>query len=147
MQITDLRRDINLSTDGIWRDFNTGEVLREPHAERFCVRVAYAQNPRARDLQSALRMARHTDLVAAQDDAERLEAILQDIETEVLATAILTGWANIDDEDGNPLPYSPEKAREYMCDPDYYMLRSWVRDISNVDDSYRKAETEQAVGN
>lgn len=147
MKPQDLRRNSTLCEEGIWRDYETGEVLPEPEPGRFCLRIAYSQNPKARDLRAALLLTRRGDLVRAKDDPERSAAIHREIDSEVLATAILVDWAGLETDDGEPLPYTREKALQYMREPDFFLLRDFVRDISGLDGAYREEAVRAAVGN
>lgn len=39
---------------------------------------------------------------------------------------VLLDWKNIEDEAGNPVPYSKEQAKVYLTDPDYQKFRDAV---------------------
>ena len=64
----------------------------------------------------------------------------QNIAGIALADTILLGWDNLEDDDGKPLPYSTEKAKELLLDPEMVAFRdavSWAATVAQ----------EQSVGN
>lgn len=46
-----------------------------------------------------------------------------------LAASCIVGWTGIQDDDGNELPYSPDKAFELMTDPGLRFLREQVEEF------------------
>lgn len=57
--------------------------------------------------------------VAGAVDPEERDRII----TELLIETALLGWEGIEDETGEPLPYSKAQARELISNPDYRQLR------------------------
>ncbi|CAH1670771.1 MULTISPECIES: hypothetical protein [unclassified Chelatococcus] len=53
------------------------------------------------------------------------------IATEAMIETILLDWRNLDDG-GVPVPYSKEKAREYLTNPDYRLFRDAVSWAANT---------------
>lgn len=64
-----------------------------------------------------------------------------------IARYVILDWSDIEDEAGNPIPYSPEKALEILSNPDLHEIRDWVKRKSSAIDGYRKKLNEEAVKN
>lgn len=43
-----------------------------------------------------------------------------------LAETVLMDWRGLEDEDDNPIPFSKEKAKEFLLNPDYRLFRAAV---------------------
>lgn len=90
-------------------------------------------------------------LVTEIPRAERLKgpdaALMRDITTRLLVETVLIDWDGIDNDDGSPLPYSKEKAREVLSNPNLIAFRKaveWAAGVVGEDDL---AETEATVKN
>jgi hypothetical protein len=60
----------------------------------------------------------------------------------VFAKTILLGWEGIDDEDGNPIPYSPENALTFLTDPELVHLWDFVLSAAQNVAAYRRSVLE-----
>lgn len=90
-------------------------------------------------------------LVTEIPRAERLKgpdaAVMRDITTRLLVETILIDWEGIDNDDGTPLVFSKEKAREVLSDPNLIAFRKaveWAAGVVGEDDL---AETEATAKN
>jgi len=63
------------------------------------------------------------------------------------AHTVLLGWEGLEDDKGNPVEYSPEKAFEILNDPDYEDIYRFVVIMSNSQNLYRKKEEASASKN
>lgn len=140
-----LRRNYERSTEGVWRDMHTGEHLAAPAEGHVCLLIAEARNPVYRDAIHKHRLRRLVALRAAQNG--QLEALQREIEDEAIADGILRGWANLVDEKGEPVPYTRDKALEFLRDKSLWQFRDIVRDLAELDSSYRQQEEQAALGN
>ncbi len=64
---------------------------------------------------------------------------------EVYANSVVLGWSEMDDEDGNPLPFTPENCKKVLVD-----LGDVFADIQEVADNasaFRKVELEADAKN
>lgn len=117
-----LREDAN---DGVW----------VPYALDIELCVARMPNPRydayIKKLQRpVLRQIREETL---PDDQ------LQEIVREAMAHTVLTGWRNIQDDDGADVAYSPDRALAYFKDPEYADLLEFVHQHARKAANYRRA--------
>jgi hypothetical protein len=146
MKLSRFAVDPDKSLSGVWWDFQAqdrcaGDV---PHAEHVCLRIAAAGNSNYRNAVARLRRERLPELRAGGETAENADRQCVD---RALAETILTGWANVDRDDGTSWPYSAADAYAVLRDPQYAKVRHFVTDVAGLDDEYRKAEEAEAKGN
>jgi len=133
------------------------------------VRSAYATTPAAaaegvwQDLKNGIRVrVRYEQSVPVQETARLLDKKYRSIlltegglppeiqlkrDAELCATAILTDWEGVTEDDGTVIPFSPAKARELFLDP---TLGDFLRDViyaSRVSENFRAAEQAALSGN
>lgn len=144
MRLAAITRSRERSEGGVWWNFETGEILREPHAKDLSVLVAEAQNPRFRSELQRLRLRDQHILRAAGD---KWAAELQKLTDEAAAATVLLDWRNLEGDDGQPVPYSREKALEILRDPSLWQFRQAVLDFAQHGVAYRKEAEEAALGN
>lgn len=73
--------------------------------------------------------------------------LLRDLVNKATARYIFLGWKNVEDDDGNVIPYSEEKAYEILSDPEYHDVRDFVLEVSQSAELYRQHTEEEAKGN
>lgn len=64
-------------------------------------------------------------------------ATMEKINTTLLVEAVLVDWSGIEDDDGQPLPFSKEKAASVLSDPGLVVFRNaveWAASIVGEDD-------------
>ncbi len=137
----------DLASDGLWFDFEAWDLRPRatPSATTLCVRVGRMRSPRWRNRRAELIESRREDLRVATDASGA--RLLDEITTRCLAETILLGWANLDDDDGNPIPYSPEKAYEILQDPANDPLRQFVVEAASDREAFAHKVEADALGN
>ena len=131
------------SLGGVWWDFETGDRVAAPN-DHLCLLIAEHGNPRHAEAVDALRLLHHTALRAGGDDAKKARDA---IAVRSLDDGVLLGWANVEDDDGKPIEYSPERAAEILGDTQNWPLARFVLNASNLSSFYRKEQEEEAKGN
>ncbi len=63
------------------------------------------------------------------------------------ARHIILDWKNIEDEDGNAIPYSEEKCFEIITDPDFDVLYKDIMDFAQDESEYNEQFVEESAGN
>ena len=63
------------------------------------------------------------------------------------ANRVLVGWENVDDDNGNPIPFSREKALETFEDPAYADILDFVVGVAKNGATYRVETDEEDLGN
>jgi hypothetical protein len=131
VKISDFRMDSELETGGVWCD--VGEGLR--------VLVARARNVKFREYVRQLMKPHLRKVRRGKIDPD----LLEDINRKATAKTILLGWEDLQDDDGKDVPYSPEKAEEYLKEfPDFAEI---VMEFATDVDLYRERDREDAEGN
>jgi hypothetical protein len=118
--------------EGVWHDL----------AEGVRIKVARAGNPRAEEL-SVKKILAAREQGGGSISPEQLKRIGR----EVMAEAILVDWSGVTDEAGIPVPYSKEKALEFLSDPELHDLEKTVDQLSGQRRHYALKVEEAARGN
>lgn len=114
----DLRLRVRSYANSDYQAFLSKEIAAVPREKRVEGRVGGALLPQVRD----------------------------DMITRGIVEHILLGWENLS-EGGEPIPYSKEKATEFMVDPDYRDLRDAVNWAATDVERIREDEVNNATGN
>lgn len=69
------------------------------------------------------------------------------ITKKAIAHTVLLGWENLQDDEGNDIPYSPEKAFEILTDPEFADIYKFILIMSSSQDLYRRKEEALASKN
>lgn len=132
-QLNAIKTDSQKSNDGIWVDFEEGirlKVARLHNAEydKYLQRISkpYLRKIRTNTL--------NRDITA-------------DLTKQAVAKHILLDWENIEDESGDPIPYSSEKALEFFRDPDLSELYNFVLETADANELYRQELKEDSEKN
>ena len=64
-----------------------------------------------------------------------------------VAQYVLLGWKNLDDENGQPIAYSYEKALELLRTPELHDLYSFVLEIAGDAETYRQDYLQDSAKN
>lgn len=127
MRFSEYQTDPALEEEGVWIR------LRKGDAE---VLVARAGNSQHEALLRRLKK-RH----GQRFRGELPDDIVEEIATEAIARTILLDWKGIEDDDGNPIPYSSDKARELLkLSKDF---RHEITQIATEMEVYRHEEKEE----
>lgn len=116
MNIEDLRRDAKAVERTAW-------IEAIPDMGDLRLHVRGLGNAEYRRLQERL-----SDGVQRADRINgRPDPIARDrIVAQCLAETVLLGWENLTDAKGKPVPFSQEKGREFLMDPDFALFRDAV---------------------
>lgn len=71
--------------------------------------------------------------------------VLEDLIRQAMARHVLLDWENLDDEQGNPIPYSHEKALELLTK--YRDFHQMVLEIAQDARLFKEQDLEEARGN
>lgn len=131
--IGSLRIDPKKDTEGVWFDYHGGIRLR----------IARHDNPKFTEaMRLSLKPHQH-----AIDTKTLSDETAGRITRQHVAKFILVGWENITDDAGNQVPYTPEKAFEYLSDPN---LRDFLNDVlsfSKQAEAFREDKLKELAGN
>lgn len=142
MRLADIKRN-DRSTGGCWWDFQTGARVDEPTAN-LCVLVAERDNPKHR---AALARLQIDNIEKLRKGGEEAKAAHDALIVRATAEAILLDWRNLDDDQGQPLPYSADNAEKLLADPALWPFRNFVEDVSATVRGYVAKAEEDAKGN
>lgn len=132
--ITSIMMDPDLVNNGRWVQYPDSEIE---------VLVAYLDNPQHQAM--AQNLCREKRLDVKREELTTAEWIeLQRINA---AHTVLLGWKNIDDDQGNPIPYSNDKALEFINDPRLINFYAFVTTAAAEDAGYRMKVKEDAEKN
>ena len=137
MKIADIQVNADQERAGVWREYlDTG----------FECRLARAGNPdviaERRRLDREYRQAkglRPGDEIPEEDNAT--------IGRKVAARCIVRDWRGLEEEDGTEIPYSPEKALEFLRDDRMRKWTEWVYRTANSDATYEQERERAIAGN
>jgi len=129
--------DPKAESEGVWLEYVAG----------FKVKVASTATRAFRDAMEAA-MLPYRELIRADQGKEKGERKFTDemrtqVLREVVAKHVLVGWEGLEDDDGQPLPYSPERALELLSDPAMHRLVSWLETVAASEEVYRAERLER----
>ena len=70
-----------------------------------------------------------------------------DVQKEVAAQTILVDWKGVEDDDGQPIPYSSDTALEWFRDKELWRLWNFVFMQSFEEENFRKEQIQDAEKN
>lgn len=132
MKLSAFEQDVTKAEDGVW--VNLGDGLE--------VKVARSGSARANKILERLTKPHQRAISSGAASDELLERL----NAEHTAKAIIRGWKGLQDEDGNDIPYSEAKAFEIVLDPKYRDFRDPVLYLSREMETFRKEEVKDTVG-
>jgi len=125
MDISHFKTDKSLESNGVWVDIGKGTKLL----------VARLYNPAHKAaLREAMKPYKRQVESGTMDDG-----LAEDIVNAIMARTILLNWDGLT-EGGEPVPYSVEKAVEYLSIPDFSAL---VQEIAGNMETYRSVKAEE----
>ncbi len=126
---------------GTWYDFEDDEILDgdEPHESHLCFLLLPLNNTRA----EAAKRIRRRGFRPGVDDIKMMD----EVEIKAMAAAAVIGWANLDDDDGSPIRYSPQKCEEILRDPKNQRVVDILRSVCDELASRAAADLDDARGN
>lgn len=137
MKLSALKVDAGKVENGAWVD-------SIPQMEGVRLKVRGTRNSDYRKLQQRLINA----VPRKKRAAGNIEPDVQDqIAAQCLLTCCLLDWEGIEDENDQPIPYSKDKAREFLTMPEYRAFLDGVIWAASVVGEEEETEREEAAGN
>lgn len=138
MRIGKIRKDMKKDAAGIW----VGDI---PEMEDLRLKVRPSNNADFRHLYSQLvaSIPRQFKRGGVVTDRAKKDEIL----ARCLADTVLLDWENYDDDDGKPIPCTPEIVKPMLLDPKYSALRDAVAWAAEVAEADIMGAAEEAAGN
>lgn len=138
MKISSIKQDPKKVETGIW----IGDI---PDFEGVRLKVRPANNPDFRQLYSQLveTTPRHLKRGGQVRDYDTKVAI----NARCLADTVLLDWEGFQDDEGNPLSYQPELAKQLLLDPEMVAFRDAVSWCANVAEEETRLGFEENAGN
>lgn len=137
MKLSSLQQNVNLETEGVWVDYDS----------EFKVKVARMGNPNFEAYVNKMTKTFLGDGFSRGSEKIQDPQVLQEITQKAMAKTVLLDWAGLEDDEGNQIPYSPEKAYELLSDPKFKDFYRDITQIANNGKRYRDEGVEEAVGN
>lgn len=132
-KITEIKSDMKKVENGVLVDYAAGIKLRIASSDN----LQY-KNYRDRLLKPHTRRIRSKSITSSE---------ILDIIKPAAAKHLLVGWENIEDENGQPIPYSEAKAFEFFQDPTLSDLYSFVTETAGEAEVFRLELMKDAEGN
>lgn len=133
MKLSKFKTDKSMETEGVWVDVADGLRLK----------VARIGNPAYKTHIRRLGKP-HVNMIRHANQAVDLD-VMDALTVKAMAANVLLDWEGLEDEDGNPIPYSVKKAEELMTDvPDF---RAMVEGFASDAELFRTEEMTDAAGN
>lgn len=132
-KLSAIKQDLDLEKDGVWFDFSMGIELK----------IANANNPVFKDYLKKITKPFIQQIRNSPDGS--------DIQTRLFKKAaarhLVLDWRNIEDDDGNEVPFSSETCLEYFNDPSLREFYNFVVLSANANEMYRQQIEEESEGN
>ena len=132
-RIDAIRADLDKESKGVWVPYELGIELK----------VARLGNPAYQAVLTSLVNARKALLGCLELSADQRA----DVQKQAVARTVLMDWRGIEDEQGNPVLYSPEKALEWFRDPELWRLYTFILMVALEEERFRKTVLETAAKN
>jgi hypothetical protein len=131
MKISKFRTNADAEIDGVWVPVGEGLELR----------VARIGNPRYKAM---IRNAGKSQRMATQLTGNIDMDAIEELTLKAIANHVLLDWKNLEDDDGDQIPYSVDKAMELLQIQDF---RSIVEAIASDAQHFRDSDLEATKGN
>lgn len=131
VELRSLRADTKAMVAGIWREFHGVRLL-----------IARMHHPEFDSYLQAIQREHLDPKMGLIVDGELGRKLLG----QAMGHHILKNWEGLT-EDGQPIPYSPEKATELLNDPELVEMRDFVFAVANQSTFYRQQQEEAVSGN
>jgi len=157
MKLSAYKVDPEKLDSGIWWNFHTETTCdgNTPHASdpcflvipnisgRYVVALAEEQLPWIEQL----RAAPPEDPAEREEHLSEIRTLTRRTRAEALARTTLKGWANLEDDDGKPLVWSPEAGRLMLSDRACLVYLDFVERAATNRDAAIAREEAKAAGN
>lgn len=133
MKLSKFKIDHNVAEEGQWVDIGDGVELK----------IARMGN---RKYNETIRRLSKPHKYQIDNDTLPQE-ISEEIMNKAVAECILLDWKGLEDDDGQPINYSRQKAFELLSDPDLAPFKRQVIGIAQTDETFRNEMVEDTVKN
>jgi hypothetical protein len=106
------KQDLQKQSEGVWVAWEDGIALK----------IGRIGNPLSKKLAED-----HAAKNQARKEAGLPEEPYSVLELRLLTEAILLDWRNVDDDNGAPLPYTPQEGAKILADPAYADLKDFIQ--------------------
>ena len=133
MKLSAIRADLDKELQGAW----------VPYAGDIVLKIARWNNERCQEAYRKL-LERRKVLLDAKEltDEQRI-----DVQKEAASQTILLDWKGVEDDDGQPIPYSSDTALEWFRDKELWRLWNFVFMQSFEEENFRKEQIQDAEKN
>lgn len=131
MKLSSIKRDTNAAETGVW----INKVYQD-----LDLKIASAGNRKYLDMLRQLMKPYQRNYKTMADE------IFVEIQNRAIAKHVLVDWRNLQDDLGNDIAYTPEKAFELLQDAENSDFRKLVVDLSEEAELFRKEALEELVG-
>lgn len=131
--LSKFRLDEKKSVDGVWRTFGAGIE----------VKIARLHNPEFNKFYAKISEPYRKQIRAGILDVD----ILADLMKQTIANCVIRGFKGLEDDDGKPIKYTPEKALEIISDPANVIFYDFVLDASTSVNLYFEEQKKAAEKN
>lgn len=138
-KLSQFASNLELEVGGQWVDYDD----QIPAGTGIRLLLARAGNPRYQEMLRREREPILDQIRTKKVDASALEAVTR----KCLAHTVFLGWANVTDEDGKELVYTPELGIMVLSEPQYRDLAAFIRDFASDRENFRKKREEGSLGN
>lgn len=136
-RLKNLRVDPDKAKDGVWIPWILGIELL----------IARRGNDRFNKALQTEMEGKLADIRRETQENDGVSEIQRDCTVRAVSEAILLDWKNIEDDDGNPIEYSPAEAYKLLSDPTLADLYDFVLICSNDADRYRARVDKETAKN
>ncbi len=136
MKLHSVKGNVTKMEDGVW----------EKIADDFEVRVAHQNTPAYTAFLHKNARGHGRAFLKGTLDAKAIEAITPLIK-EATARYLLLDWKGLQDDNGEEIPFSTDKAVEILTDQAYQSLFTMITEISQDETLFRDIEDEDDAGN
>lgn len=127
-----IRLDVDAMDQGVWSTFYTDPKTKKS----IQVKIISSSSVAFSRCISKMTKARAQDIkrLGGNLPAEEIE----NIQREAIGSVLIADWSGIEEDDGTPIPFSREKAIEFMTDRTYTEFYEWVSNVAADRERYRQ---------
>ena len=135
MKLSTIQQNVEAAEEGVWIE----EVY-----EGLSVKVARNGNRAASKLTKALFKPHQAQYERNKSSVS--DKIFEGIQLTVLCQALIKDWKGLEDDEGNEIPFSPEKAREILSDDANRDFREVIQSLTEEQEVFRARVVETTQG-
>ena len=132
-KLGEIKTDMDKAQQGVW----------QPYILDIELLIASINNPKYKQERSRLIKPHQRRIRSGEMSAEKVLEILKP----AVAKHLLLDWKNIEDDNGQPIPYSPEKVLELFNDPTLSDLYDFVLETAGEKELFRKELQQESAKN